>query len=324
MPSIAAVVVTYNRVELLLECIAGLLAQTRPLDHILLIDNASTDGTAERLQASGLLDHPKIEYVALPANIGGAGGFHEGLHLASEAGYDWIWLMDDDAEPEPDCLEKMAAAFAEESAVLVAPAVVNGDGQRDDPAAHRARLLPSSEATFYRFSSPLHLKHCVGRDIVPIDVCSFVGPCIKRSAIAEAGLPKKEFFIHQDDIEYSLRLGKVGRLLLVPGARIRHKKEDGPATAEGARGLFGKRQRTPFNKLWPLYYGYRNTVWMTARGLLPTRFSRTLLLHARVLAGTILFDDRKWDRLRFWSCAFWDGYRGRFENARPRQLAPPR
>ena len=112
--TVCAVVVTYNRKELLLECMRGLLAQTRPLDAIYIIDNASTDGTPELLKEKGYINsafkEPNISYVRMPENTGGAGGFHEGIKRAYEDGCDWIWVMDDDVKAENDCLSQLMAA----------------------------------------------------------------------------------------------------------------------------------------------------------------------------------------------------------------------
>ena len=118
---ICAVVVTYNRKDLLVECLEALRRQTGPLDAIYIIDNASTDGTPELLRSRGYRDGAVIEnpldgseiiirYVRLPVNTGGAGGFHEGVKRAFHDGYDWIWLMDDDVEPEEYTLEKLLRA----------------------------------------------------------------------------------------------------------------------------------------------------------------------------------------------------------------------
>jgi len=107
---IAAVVVTYNRKELLKECLDALLAQTYPVDSIILIDNASIDGTPEFLKEQGYLKNPKIDYVRLPENTGGAGGFHEGVKRGYKKGYDWLWLMDDDAIAQKNTLEELMDA----------------------------------------------------------------------------------------------------------------------------------------------------------------------------------------------------------------------
>ena len=105
---VAAVVVTYNRLPLLQKCIEKLEAQTAPCD-ILVVNNASSDGSTEWLEArQGGRLLPKNT----GANLGGAGGFNCGMRWAVEAGYDRLWLMDDDCLPEPDALEKLLEADA--------------------------------------------------------------------------------------------------------------------------------------------------------------------------------------------------------------------
>ena len=142
--TVCAVVVTYNRKELLIECLDALCKQTRPIDAMYIIDNFSNDGTAELLLENGYLaelppenlNEPfqmeidfdnskllgvfdngiesreakienfiKIYYVRMNENTGGAGGFYEGVKKGYEKGYDWLWLMDDDGIPKNDCLE---------------------------------------------------------------------------------------------------------------------------------------------------------------------------------------------------------------------------
>jgi rhamnopyranosyl-N-acetylglucosaminyl-diphospho-decaprenol beta-1,3/1,4-galactofuranosyltransferase len=118
--SVCAVVVTYNRKNLLIECLEALRKQTRPIQGIYLIDNASTDGTPELLLEKGYIselppenlkepwekefiiqnltngEEIKLHYVRMHENTGGAGGFYEGVKRGYERGYDWLWLMDDD------------------------------------------------------------------------------------------------------------------------------------------------------------------------------------------------------------------------------------
>src|SRR5579859_6477154 len=99
--NITAVVVTFNRLSLLKECIAGLKRQTVSLQEIIVVNNGSSDGTA------GWLAGEEGLHVITQENLGGAGGQHTGIGRAMEHGADWIWLMDDDAEPYPDALEKL-------------------------------------------------------------------------------------------------------------------------------------------------------------------------------------------------------------------------
>ena len=105
MNKTAAVVVTYNRIELLKECVTHLRAQTAPAD-ILIIDNASTDGTGEFFAKA----QEGVLYFNTGANLGGAGGFNYGMRKAVELGYEFVWVMDDDTLPEPTAHEKLLEA----------------------------------------------------------------------------------------------------------------------------------------------------------------------------------------------------------------------
>ena len=101
-PSVCAVVVTHNREELLERCLGHLRAQSRRPDKILVVDNASTDGTAALLARQD-----DLEVLRLPVNAGGAGGFRRGLENAYTAGYDWMWLLDDDTFAGENALEHL-------------------------------------------------------------------------------------------------------------------------------------------------------------------------------------------------------------------------
>ena len=94
----AVVVVTFNRAELLDRMLDGLAAQTHQPDAVIVIDNCSTDHTREVLDAR--TDLP-LHVTTTASNLGGAGGFHIGMRAAYDAGWDRIWLMDDDVVPAP-------------------------------------------------------------------------------------------------------------------------------------------------------------------------------------------------------------------------------
>ena len=104
---ICAVVVTFNRKELLLRTLSNLYKQSSPLHSIVVIDNASNDGTNELLQHLGYLDKSNLFYHKLAYNTGGAGGFYEGTKIAHKSDADWIWLMDDDGYPPQTCLKML-------------------------------------------------------------------------------------------------------------------------------------------------------------------------------------------------------------------------
>ena len=106
----AAVIVTFNRSAKLMKVLDALDGQTRRPDVILVVDNASTDDTRALVEARAR-DDLSIRYLRLPQNIGGAGGFHEGLKAAYGLGAHYFWVSDDDAYPLPDAIERLVDAI---------------------------------------------------------------------------------------------------------------------------------------------------------------------------------------------------------------------
>ncbi|WP_433332716.1 glycosyltransferase [Spirillospora sp. CA-294931] len=242
-PRVIAVVVTYNRRDLLTEALDALRAQTRPLDAVIVVDNASTDGTPALLEEH----YGEVDLVELAHNTGGAGGFAAGLASALDAKPDLIWLMDDDTVPEPDALARLLDAHATTSATLVASRVVWTDGRdhpmntpRQKPRATKAELARAAEA-----------------GCVPIRSASFVSILIEARAVEERGLPIADYFLWNDDFEFTTRLlrGRLG--VLCPSSRVVHKTK-----------TFGSTDADPGERF---YYEVRNKVWLFTRskGLSP-------------------------------------------------------
>jgi GT2 family glycosyltransferase len=259
-PRVCALVLTRNRKALLAECLRALLAQTAPVDEIVVVDNASTDGTREHLAAEGLLD--RVTYVRREINDGGAGGYREGLRRALETRADWIWLMDDDAEPAPDALERLLGAppARSDATAAVCAAVVHPDGTID--RQHRCRMG--------RFITPLpETAYAPGR-YEPVRCASFVGLLVRAPAARRAGLPMAEFFIGYDDAEWSLRLWRCGEIRLVPEARLVHKVPIGGGRptrrSRLVNRLFGLTYvPVPWEAFWRDLYRIRNFMWIKHR-----------------------------------------------------------
>jgi len=312
--TVAAVVVTYNRKELLAECLDALLGQTRPVDKIILIDNASTDGTPEFLDGRGYLSNLVIDYVRLPENTGGAGGFHEGVKKGYEQGYDWLWLMDDDAEPKPNALELLSEYFSAPSIIALANLNVGKDGTPQ--YGHRGWL--NLCGLQYGVLRVITDKDILSQH-VQIDFSSFVGIAINRKAVRSIGLPHKDFFIHADDTEYCCRLRKQGIMLMIPNSIIVHKDEANKKSRAVIR--FGRKSmRVDFEDLWITYYGIRNLTWLRKKYCNNYLIS-ILIMYSRILLKIIIFNDNmKYMRMKFYSHAIIDGLRGTFDNKKPKIL----
>lgn len=194
MNKVAAVVVTYNRIELLKECIKALQQQIYPCD-ILIVDNASTDGTEEYINKIEK-DYDNLHYKNTGANIGGAGGFNFGMRWAVEAGYEYVWVMDDDCLPYTDALEKLinADGILKGKYGWLASAVLWKDGH--ECKMNRVKLKKS----FYEYLEYMQYG------IVQAEQATFVSLFLKTKTIKQVGLPIKEFFIWGDDIEFTRRI----------------------------------------------------------------------------------------------------------------------
>ncbi len=316
-PSVAAVVVTFDRKHLVAECLAALLAQTVLPERIVLVDNGSSDGTAEHLRALGLLDSPLLDFLRIEVNQGGTSGFCAGIERALQGGCDWVWMMDDDAEPRPDALAELVRCFAAAARCSALACLVV------DPAGafvehHSGRL--NQRNPFGPLVVPV--RPPPGAPWVEIDHAAFVGLCVRSAAVVAAGLPEKRFFIHVDDLEYCQRLRAVGPIWLVPASVIVHKEAAKTDRFVERRLGFLRAQRLRYESLWGQYFIRRNSVYFMkrhARSRLML-WAWLLVTFARSALGILAFDDHKWRRLRFVWSSIADGIGERFDNEKAKAL----
>ena len=210
MEKIAAVVVTYNRFELMKKTIAALRMQTRQLNSIIVIDNHCTDGTGEWLDAQDDLT------VIHQENVGGSGGFWRGIKEAYERGFDWIWCMDDDVFPREECLERLmvngngVTVNERKIGILCPHRIMNGKTFTGE--SKRVNLSNPFKNTF---DYPLTAEDVENNEVVDIEGMAFEGPLIKREVVEKIGLPNKELFILYDDTDYSYRAILAGYRVVV-------------------------------------------------------------------------------------------------------------
>ena len=338
---ICAVVVTYNRKDLLLECLEALKNQSKPLDAIYIIDNASSDGTSEILLEKEYIELSKdhsnknwkkystiqnftnkdinICYIKLNKNTGGAGGFYEGVKRAYEDGYDWLWLMDDDAEPLKDSLEKLTGYINEDNISALASVVKTVDNQI--VPLHR-KIFDFKSLRNFNISKTIDPELIENNKVLKIDDASFVGVLINRTSIREIGFPKKEFFIHGDDTEYSIRLRSVGDILLINDSVISHKTNFN-ASKFAKKFIFGRKfYRAKYKNYWLNYYAVRNNTWLLKKYRRPVPFIWVILLSSWLVSTSaiILLDDHKYKRIKFLTSAYLDGLKNNFDNEKPKRI----
>jgi len=260
-PRVVAVVVAFNRRDLLTEALTALAGQTRALDAVVVLDNASDDGSG----AAAKQAWPSIDLVTLERNTGGAGGFAAGIARALEHyDPDWVWLMDDDTIPTPTALaELLAGAETFNDTVVAGSRVVWHDGQdhpmntpRENPFGSAARKAQAREA-----------------GLMDVRSSSFVSMLIRADRIRKVGLPVAEYFIWNDDFEYSLRLIRGHRGVFVPASVVVHKTK-----------VLGSTDADPGARF---FFEVRNKVWLF-------RFSSGLSLREKLIYGASTV--RRWMR----------------------------
>ena len=240
---IIAVVVTYNRLPLVRRLVERLV-QVPQLDEVLVIDNASRDGTGDwlastlvqeavqelarmdlpasaslgRRHAGDATGTPTVLHRTLPTNRGGAGGFHDGLGWAIDRGADLVWLMDDDGLPEPDVL---AMLLEHTDLDFWGPAVV----AEDDPTRLVFPIrLPGTTRVVHRLDA---VEAAATDGLIRDVVIPFNGVLVTKELVDRIGLPREDFFIWGDDVEYLWRAREAGaRCGTVVGAHVLHPATD--------------------------------------------------------------------------------------------------
>lgn len=272
MKKVIAVVLTYNRSELLQKCLDAILSQTRPCDDILVINNASTDGTRELLESG---QYPGIKIYSLKENRGAAGGFNAGFRLAYDNGADQVWMMDDDVIPEPDALEKL----------------LDADALLDEQGAKRSYLVSLAYSGKGQWCNLPYLSDrpaaswpsFLAQGLVAIGSSTFVSILVPRETLDKHGLPIQSMFIWGEDAEFTLRVTRETPGYLVGNSRVAHVR---PGT--------GINIRTETN---PVRIGYyrnfvRNNIFLarkykTRRRLLSVIASNLALITQLMLSGEL-------------------------------------
>jgi rhamnopyranosyl-N-acetylglucosaminyl-diphospho-decaprenol beta-1,3/1,4-galactofuranosyltransferase len=205
--TVAVVVVTFNRADLLRGLLQGLADQDRAPDEVFVVDNASTDHTRAVLDEATASSGLALTPLHSSENLGGAGGFHLGVKAAYDAGHDRIWLMDDDVVPAPSCLRVMA----DHAAPALMAVREDRSGRVCEKAATRFDLRrPWSVRPKREMVEDRH-PHRGGMPAeVPLENVAFEGFMVHRSVVTAVGLPDPGFFIFYDDVDYAVRIRRAG------------------------------------------------------------------------------------------------------------------
>ncbi len=251
---LVAVVVTYQRLEKLQATLARLLISSEyHLSHVVVVDNASHDGTAEWLES---VSDPRVVVLRQSSNIGGAGGFSVGVRYAhTELDADWVLVMDDDARPNVGTIEKFHSR-PRDTRQAWASAVYYPSGElceMNRPTRNPAWHLRALMGFIVHGRKGFHLTDddFAGTEPVAIDASSFVGLFISRESIEMIGYPDASVFIYGDDVLYTLGIRKAGgKIDFDPTLRFEHDCE---STLP---------QSKIYTPIWRAYYHHRNLIFV--------------------------------------------------------------
>jgi rhamnopyranosyl-N-acetylglucosaminyl-diphospho-decaprenol beta-1,3/1,4-galactofuranosyltransferase len=241
---VAVIVVTYDRPVELRECLAALDRQSRPVDRVYVVDNHAADPNGPKARPPDLVGRFPLTYITPAENMGGAGGFCLGIERAYADGFDWLWLMDDDAVAQDNALEALLTAHermpASDKPLLLASAVTWTDG----------RPHPRTGVIYKRDSDRRYAATVKALGYASIRACTFVSALIARRAVTLHGYPIADYFILADDFEYTSRILRHERGLIVADSVVCHTTRQDDARL----ALPGRLSVSARNYVWILLY----------------------------------------------------------------------
>lgn len=257
----AAVIVTYNRVELLQHSLKVVCDQTHPVDKVIVVDNGCQDEVHVLLED---LAGDRAVYVPSKTNLGGGGGFALGFLTALSLGVDAVWCADDDGRPaDENVLATLYDVAARHQLAEVSPAVCN--------ITEPERLaFPLRQGVVWR-----RYLHELEGDFLPGIASLFNGALLSAKAMEVIGVPDYRLFIRGDEVEYHRRLVRSG-LAFGTCLTTSYLHPDG---ADEFKPILGGRMHTQYpDNESKRYFTYRNRGYLMnqpgMRRLLPQEYAR--------------------------------------------------
>lgn len=295
MKKICAVIVTYNRPELLCRCVEKLLGQDYPVD-ILIYDNHSSKDTKGMLGEQGLLNN-RVMFHYADSNTGGSGGFYNGMEMAMNKGYDALWLMDDDGYPIcTNTLSTIIKAWErlnyEDLCVLNSLVVCDEE------------TLQLSFSMDREFDGKKMIKRAKGGLLKDLN-SPFNGTFIPANLARMIGYPMKEFFVYGDETEYMLRAKSAGATIYsVVDSLYFH-----PTMVCKTKKIFGRELAVSNFPLWKTYCMARNSVFYYKKYFGSASVIKRIV---RLYIECILAESRKGQLFRETTRGILDGYKANF------------
>ncbi|HUO38883.1 MAG TPA: glycosyltransferase family 2 protein [Mycobacterium sp.] len=284
--TVYAVVVTHRRPDELVKSLDALTAQTRPLDHLIVVDNDDDPRVCDLVSGQPV----PTTYLGSRRNLGGAGGFALGMLHALAAGADWVWCADDDGRPQnPEVLATLLACAQRHGLAEVSPLVCD----LDDP---QRLAFPLRRGLVWR-RQVSELRGEPGSDLLPGIASLFNGALFRAATLEAVGVPDLRLFVRGDEVEVHRRLVRSG----LPFGTCLKAVYLHPYGSDEFKPILGGRMHTQYpDNPTKRFFTYRNRGYLLSqrglRRLLPQewlRFGWFFLVSRRDVAGLL-----EWIRLR--------------------------
>ena len=234
---VAIIVVTYNRLELLKECIDSLRNQSYKNCNIIVINNGSTDDTLNWLSSQNDLIFITQE------NSGGAGGFFTGIKYACEKGYQYSWVMDDDVITDEYALENLINKTPYCPGFICSKVLDLESNLCNVPKISSKKSSKTGEQTW---------GNKLNNNLLQVEITSFVSMFFNNQLVYQIGLPYKEYFIWGDDTEYSSRISNLHDSYMAIDSVVTHKR-----AIQSVLSIFTETNKKRIDNY---FYAYRNRI----------------------------------------------------------------
>jgi dTDP-4-dehydrorhamnose reductase len=253
-PGLFAVVYSYNRKELAVQCLASIRTQIVQPERIVFVDNGSLDGTREYLEKEGFLADPRFDFIRLERNTGAAGGLLTGITEAYRRGCAWVWVMDDDVVCQPETLAELKRAFDENFATpaelgFLVSSLIDVHG--------RANNVPQIDERTERRDRCPEWGHLLSSGLVRVRISTLTSILLPRNTLERCGTPSPDFFLWGEDTDYTLRITEWRPGYLVGPSRCIHMR--------GVGGFLDICNEQDAARIPRFYYLYRNTMYLRRR-----------------------------------------------------------
>ncbi len=297
---------TFNDAGFIEQALDALLRQTRPPDAIVIVDNASTDGTLDRTFPEG------VAVVRNSTNLGTSGAIRISFTQALAQEFDWAWILDPDSVPEPDALENLLAFFEHlppseerERVCFLACRLATGSGENE----HRPMIFTDSTTEYAPIEGEAAYTRC--------DYFMWSGCLFRMPAVIQIGLPSADYFTDLTEVEYAYRAHQLGLTSYIVNSGVLHQDVGRPPGVTARTWRFGPLS-FPLFETAPLrsYYFSRNIIYFWLYEFRPYQPRGIFRSFVQALIFTTSFALRPGSQRRqLIACmrGLWDGLTGHIE-----------